>query len=70
MYTMVESPDVNQVTDQPSDEVIMNDESLNIRMVADDDGDVVGQDGEIIEDYEKIITLNSIYFLFYIIYNK
>tara|TARA_Y100000768_G_scaffold388678_1_gene386095 strand:- start:6452 stop:11614 length:5163 start_codon:yes stop_codon:yes gene_type:complete len=52
MYTMVESPDVNQVTDQPSDEVIMNDESLNIRMVADDDGDVVGQDGEIIEDYE------------------
>tara|TARA_B110000093_G_C12716099_1_gene304213 strand:- start:139 stop:657 length:519 start_codon:yes stop_codon:yes gene_type:complete len=52
MYTMVESPDVTEVIEQQTDEVIMNDESLNIRLVGDDDGEVIGQDGEIIEDYE------------------
>ena len=52
MYTMVESPDVNQVSNDTPDDGIISDETLNIRMVANDDGEVLGENGEVIEDYE------------------
>lgn len=52
MYTMVESQNISNIPNVTTDQEIMRTEADNITLVANDDGEVFGENGEVIEDYE------------------
>ena len=52
MYTMVDSQNITNIPNMNPDEDIMRAERDDIALVANDDGEVMGKNGEILEDFE------------------
>ena len=52
MYTMVDSQNVSNIPNMTTDDEIIRSERDDIALVANDDGEVIGKNGEILEDFE------------------